>query len=333
MKLRSIIYLTLLAACLLSIQTAKSEIANTEAVNRFIAKMVSQHGFNETELKQEFQGVEFQQAILDAMAKPAEAKPWFKYREIFMTEARIAGGVQFWRANEAVLQAVQQQYGVPAEILIAIIGVESKYGAVTGKYRVIDALATLGFAHPSRSEFFLKELESYLLLSRKEGIDPMQPTGSYAGAMGMPQFMPSSFESYAVDFDHDGKRDIWKNSADAIASVANYFAHNHWQPGAAIAYPVTATGQAYQNALDKGVKPDATVAQIRALQIDIPKQLTDSANVKLLGFALAEGEELWLGLHNFYVITRYNHSPLYAMAVFQLSQAIAERKNSPSAPT
>ncbi len=329
MKLASLLLVTLSAINLFSIQNAHAEIADTEAVNRFIASMVSRHGFSEAELKQQFQGVEIQQSILDAMAKPAEAKPWFQYREIFMTEARINGGVQFWRDNEAALQAVQQQYGVPAEIIIAIIGVESKYGANTGKYRVIDALATLGFAHPTRSEFFLKELESFLLLSRKDGIDPLLPTGSYAGAMGMPQFMPSSFQSYAVDFDHDGKRDIWKDPVDAIASVANYFVHNQWQTGAAVAYPVSAIGESYRQALAKGVKPDTSVAKLRALQIEIPQQLANSETVKLLSFALAEGEELWLGLHNFYVITRYNHSPLYAMAVYQLSQAIAERKKTP----
>ena len=330
MKLRSLIYLSFAVVNLLSGQIAQADIADTEAVKRFIARMVGRHGFSAAELTRQFQGVETQPSILDAIAKPAEAKPWFQYREIFMTEARIAGGVEFWRNNAAALQAVQQQYGVPPEIIIAIIGVESKYGAVTGKYRVIDALATLGFAHPTRSEFFLNELESYLLLSRKEGLDPLLPTGSYAGAMGLPQFMPSSFLSYAVDFDHDGKRDIWKDQADAIASVANYFANNHWQAGAAVAYPVTAIGQSYRQALDKGVKPDVKVAQLRALGIQVPERLANTETVKLLSFALADGEELWLGLHNFYVITRYNHSPLYAMAVYQLSEAIAERQKTPS---
>jgi membrane-bound lytic murein transglycosylase B len=326
MKLSTLIFIAFTAGNALIGRLAQAELPNSEAVDRFINKMVTQHGFSESELKLQFQGVEFQQSILDAMAKPAEAKPWYKYREIFMTEARIEGGVQFWRDNAAALEAVQQQYGVPAEIIIAIIGVESKYGAVTGKYRVIDALATLGFGHPTRNEFFLKELENYLVLSQKEAIDPLQPTGSYAGAMGLPQFMPSSFLSYAVDFDHDGKRDIWKNPADAIASVANYFAHNQWQTGAAVAYPVTAKDQSYQQVIDKGLKPDTSVAKIRALHIETPQQLADNEAVKLLSFARLEDDELWLGLHNFYVITRYNHSPLYAMAVYQLSQAIAERK-------
>lgn len=313
-------------------QSALAEVAETDSFKGFVKHMVKQHHFKEAELRKLFKAVEIQQPILEAMSKPAEGKPWFQYREIFMTEARIAGGAQFWRDNEAALKAVERQYGVPAEILIAIIGVESRYGAHTGKYRVIDALATLGFAYPPRSEFFLKELENYLLLSREEHIDPLQPVGSYAGAMGLTQFMPSSFRNFAVDFDHDHKRDIWKNSGDAIASVANYFVHNHWQAGAPVVFSVSAQSEAYKQALSKGVKPDTTIGQLRNLQVDIPAHLANGETVKLLGFQQAAGEELWIGLHNFYVITRYNHSPLYAMAVYQLSQAIAERKKASLPP-
>lgn len=317
---------------LLAVQPVAAEVANTDSFNRFVKHMVKQHRFKEATLRKLFKAVEIQQPILEAISKPAEAKPWFQYREIFMTEARIAGGVQFWRDNEAALRAVERQYGVPAEIVIAIIGVETRYGAHTGKYRVIDALSTLGFAYPPRSEFFLKELENFLLLSREEHVDPLQPMGSYAGAMGLPQFMPSSFRHFAVDFDRDRKRDIWKNSADAIASVAHYFVENQWRAGAPIAFPVTASGEAYRQAMSKGVKPDTTVLQLRALQVDIPSQLAAGEAVKLLGYQQPAGEDLWIGLHNFYVITRYNHSPLYAMAVYQLSQAIADRKKSQFSP-
>jgi membrane-bound lytic murein transglycosylase B len=303
-------------------------IVETDSYERFIHLMVKQHGFQEARLREQLQHIQIQPAILEAIAKPAEAKPWFQYREIFLTEARIAAGVQFWRENEAALTRIEQHYGVPAEILLAIVGVETKYGANMGKYRVIDALATLGFARPQRSEFFQKELENFLLISRTEQLDPLQPIGSYAGAMGLPQFMPSSFSAYAVDFDQDGKRDIWHTSSDALASIANYLSRNQWQSGQAIAYPVTAHSQAYQNALDHGVKPNTTVKHLRDLSVSIPKQLSDATPVKLLSFAQLDGEELWIGLHNFYVITRYNHSPLYAMAVFQLSQALAERKKS-----
>ena len=323
---KSLSLLTLIAAGLLRIEPALAEIAETDSFKQFIGNMVKQQHFNEVELRKLFKVVQIQQPILDAMSKPAEGKPWFQYREIFMTEARIAGGVQFWKDNEAALKAVESQYGVPAEIIIAIIGVETKYGAHTGKYRVIDALATLAFAYPPRSEFFLKELEQFLLLAREEHIDPLQPMGSYAGAMGLPQFMPSSFRGYAKDLDMDGKRNIWTNSADAIASVANYFVRNQWRAGAPIAYPVSARGDACRQALGKGVKPDVSVGELRRMAVDIPAQLAASEMVKLLAYQQQEGEDLWLGLHNFYVITRYNHSPLYAMAVYQLSQAIAARK-------
>jgi membrane-bound lytic murein transglycosylase B len=243
-----------------------------------------------------------------------------------MTPARVAGGIEFWKANKATLKAVEKQYGVPVEIIVAIIGVETKYGANTGKYRVIDALSTLGFGHPTRSEFFLKELENFLLLTRLEHVDPLQPMGSYAGAMGFPQFMPSSYLAYAEDFDHDNKRDIWHNPADAIASVANYFVANHWQRGGAIAFQVSASGEAFRQALGKGVKPDTSMGQLRKLKVKIPKNLSNKASGKLLSYPLLDHEELWLGLENFYVITRYNHSPLYAMAVLQLSQAIKAGK-------
>ncbi|MCQ8180791.1 lytic murein transglycosylase B [Methylomonas sp. SURF-1] len=311
---------------LIGVGPVTAEIAPTDSFNAFVKHMTKQHRFNETELRSLFKAVNIQQPILDAMSKPAEGKPWFQYREIFMTEARIAGGVQFWKDNAATLQAVERQYGVPAEIIVAIIGVETKYGAHTGKYRVIDALATLGFAYPPRSEFFLKELEQFLVLAREEHMDPLQPMGSYAGAMGFPQFMPSSFRGFAKDFDGDGKRDIWSNPADAIASVANYFVRNQWQPGAPVAYPVSAKGESYRQALSKGVKPDIGVAELRQLQVELPPQLAGTEKVKLLSYQQQAGEDLWLGLHNFYVITRYNHSPLYAMAVYQLSQAIAARK-------
>lgn len=326
MKLKTVLSAACFSLGLFGTGNALAEIPQTEALQRFIGQMAKQHHFNPAELNNLFNNVEIQQPILDAMAKPAEGKPWYQYRAIFMTDSRIDGGVQFWRDNEDALQAVEREYGVPAEIIVAIIGIETKYGAFTGKYRVIDALSTLGFAYPSRSEFFLKELEHFLLLSREEHLDPLQPLGSYAGAMGMAQFMPSSYRAYAKDFDQDQKRDIWRNSRDAIASVANYFVANHWQAGGAIAFQVSANGNRYQQALSKGVKPDMTLAQLRQLGILAPAQISDGEQAKLLSYPLENAEELWLGLHNFYVITRYNHSPLYAMAAYQLSQAIKQKK-------
>ncbi|MGR8934716.1 MAG: lytic murein transglycosylase B [Gammaproteobacteria bacterium] len=298
------------------------------AVNTFIGQMVAKHRFDRNELTQLFAAVEMQDKILASIARPAEAMPWYRYRKIFMTDERIAAGVDFWRANEQALKTVERRYGVPAPVITAIIGVETFYGKRTGSYRVIDALSTLGFGYPKRSEFFLRELENFLLLCRDEHIDPLQPLGSYAGAMGMPQFMPSSFRSYAADFEGDKRQDIWNNPADAIASVANYFAKHQWHSGAPVAFPARVTGTAYRRALSKDPKPDWSVKRLQAVKVSIPAKLAGATPVKLLAFETENGEELWAGLHNFYVITRYNHSPLYALAVYQLSEAIAAKKKS-----
>lgn len=325
-----ILRMVFLTLCFLLVSCA-SNIKDTNLVNVFINRMVATYGFDKKELNELFQAVEIKEDIIKKISSPAEAMPWYKYRKIFMTDARINGGVRFWQENQSTLIAVENQTGVPAEIIIAIIGVETAYGQKTGSYRVIDALATLAFAYPPRSKFFLGELESFLLLCREEHLNSLMPIGSYAGAMGMPQFMPSSYRSYAVDFDGDGHRDIWHNDSDVIASVANYFIKHQWQPGKAIAFPVSATGKNYKTALNSELKPDLRVDQLELLNLKISRPLPFNTKVKLLAFeqeafGQKPGEELWVGLDNFYVITRYNHSPLYAMVVYQLSQAILNKK-------
>ncbi len=301
-------------------------IKDTEPVNAFIGQMVAKHQFDKTELDALFETVEIKQDILKKIASPSEGLPWYKYRKIFLTDARIDAGVQFWRDNAAALAAAERQYGVPPEIIVAIIGVETQFGKNTGNYRVIDALSTLAFAYPPRSKFFLGELESFLLLCRDEHMNPAEPLGSYAGAMGLPQFMPSSFMSYAVDFDNDNRRDIWRDSRDVIASIGNYFAKHHWQAGQIIAVPVTAKGESYKTALTKDLKPELRIDELESLNLTTMRQLPLDSKVKLLSFEQQQGEELWAGLDNFYVITRYNHSPLYAMAVYQLSVSILNKK-------
>ena len=305
---------------------ALAAIEETELFNGFVSNMVEKHQFDDAELKQLFQSVEIKEKIIKTMERPAEGLPWYKYRKIFMTDKRIKGGVKFWQENEVALSEVEAETGVPAEIIVAIIGVETQYGENTGHHRVIDALSTLGFAYPKRSKFFLGELESFLILCREEKMNPLDPTGSYAGAMGIPQFMPSSYRAYAADFENDKKRDIWNNPADAIASVANYFIKHHWLKGGAVAFPVTTEGDAYQQALTKGLKPDLKWNELQALSVNSQQTLKQDESVKLLAYQQEEASDLWIGLHNFYVITRYNHSPLYAMAVYQLSTAIAEKR-------
>lgn len=315
-------------ACGLLITACTSSLSNTKPVNEFIRTMASNHQFDKNELDELFQSAEIKDDILKKMAAPAEGLPWHRYRKIFMTEARINGGVKFWQENAAALAGAEQRYGVPAEIIVAIIGVETLYGQRTGNYRVLDALATLAFAYPPRSPFFRSELENFLLLCREEQLNPLDPTGSYAGAMGIPQFMPSSFRAYSVDFDNDGRRDIWHNNADVIASIANYFVQHHWQTGQAVAAPITATGTTYKTALNDNLKPNLRLATLESLNLKISVPLALDTKVKILELKQEQGEELWAVLDNFYCLTRYNHSPLYAMAVYQLSQSILNKKGS-----
>ncbi len=316
----------LICTSLLFSINVKAAIEETEMFNSFVDKMVNQHQFNSAELKKLFQSVNIQQKIIDTMEKPAEGLSWHKYRKIFMTESRIKEGVQFWQKHKAILTAVEEKYGVPAEIIIAILGVETKYGQNTGYDKVIDALSTLAFNYPKRSKFFLGELESFLILCREEKMNPLEPKGSYAGAMGLPQFMPSSYRAYAADYENDQKRDIWNNPADAMASIANYFVKHHWKKGGEIVFPVSVKGEAYKQVLTKGLKPDFSWGEVQAKQITSKHTINKDERVKLLSFQQEKSQDLWVGLNNFYVITRYNHSPLYAMAAYQLSEAISKER-------
>lgn len=300
-------------------------IQDQRGLSEFIDTLVDEQEFDRPALKKLFAGVAVQEQVLQLMASPAEAKPWHAYRKIFVTDSRISGGVDFWRANEATLARVESEYGVPPEVIVAIIGVETRYGGYTGSYRVIDALYTLAFHYPKRAKFFRKELEQFLLLCREEKLDPAKPKGSYAGAMGLPQFIPSSYRSYAADFDGDDQRDIWSSSSDSIASVANYFAKHGWRTGEQVTVPVKVDGDKYKDALGDGLELEHAIDELIKLDIKIPEDLKGSFKAKLLQLDREDGPAFWLGLHNFYVITRYNHSALYAMAVHQLSQKIRSR--------
>jgi membrane-bound lytic murein transglycosylase B len=259
------------------------------------------------------------------MSKPAEKRlQWYEYRKIFLTQSRIDGGVEFWHRNADALRDAARVFGVAPQIIIAIIGVETRYGSNTGRHRVIDALSTLAFDYPARSPFFTSELEQYLLLGREEKIDLLATTGSYAGAMGYSQFIPSSYREYAVDFDGDGRRDLWHSPRDIIASVANYFHLHGWQAGQPVAVPakVQTTAGKLQSILDLGYEPRTTLGALRADGITPQRKYPDDQQAALLRYEQENGPEYWLGFPNFYVITRYNHSPLYAMAVYQLSEEI-----------
>lgn len=301
-------------------------IAERPHVQAFMHEMAVQHGFDKTMLDRLFQQVVIDEKILDAIARPAEAKPWHQYRRIFLTEARIQDGLAFWDRHGDVLAAARARYGVPPEMIVAIIGIETSYGQKTGNHRVIDALSTLAFEYPKRAGFFRRELVDFLLLCREEGIDPILPKGSYAGAMGIPQFMPSSYRRYAADLNGDRRRDIWADPADAIASVANYFSAHGWQSGAVVALPAEARGHRFHTLLGPDLKPRQPIGKLRKLGIESRLPLPERTHVKLLELEEEQGQSYWLTMQNFYVISRYNHSPLYAMAAYQLSRELLARR-------
>ena len=296
-------------------------------VAQFVGEMTRDYGFAGEQLMDVFREVARKQSILDAISRPAErVKPWKDYRPIFITDSRIARGVDFWRQHEAALTRAEREYGVPASVIVSIIGVETFFGRNTGNYRVIDALSTLAFDYPPRADFFRKELREYLLLSREEQVDPLTLKGSYAGAMGLPQFMPSSFRAYAVDFDGDGHINIWTDADDAIGSVASYFQRHGWVAGEAVVSQATVQGEHADDGLSPGIDPVKTIGELRALGWSGHDALRDDLPVTAFRLDGANGPEYWIGLKNFYAITRYNRSVMYAMAVHQLADLLVQAR-------
>ncbi|MDX1605703.1 MAG: lytic murein transglycosylase B [Candidatus Competibacterales bacterium] len=296
-------------------------------IQSFIREMAAEHGFDQARLTEQFARIRRRDDIIALITRPAErTKPWHEYRAIFLDRQRIENGAAFWREHATTLARAEQTYGVPPEIVTAIIGVETRYGRVTGRDGVLEALTTLAFDYPRRADFFRRELEEYLLLTREEGIDPLSLLGSYAGAMGIAQFMPSSYRAYAVDFDDDGLRDLWHNPVDAIGSAASYLGEHGWRAGAPVVAAAEVSGSAWRAQLDQGMEPRLTVAEWRALGVRPEVPVDDARRAILLELEGADGPIYRLGFHNFYVITRYNRSPLYAMAVFELAQAIRARR-------
>ncbi|HEX7046736.1 MAG TPA: lytic murein transglycosylase B [Gammaproteobacteria bacterium] len=290
----------------------------------FVSNM-AKHGFTEAELNRLFSGVTKQQAIIDAITRPAESKDWHEYRPIFITEKRIEGGVEFWNAHADLLARAEREFGVDAEIIVAIIGIETFYGRITGSWRVIEALATLGFDYPPRGEFFLGELEEFLLLTREEAIDPRNVEGSYAGAMGAGQFISSSYRAYAVDFDKDGKRDLWNSWADVIGSVANYLSRHGWDHGEVIVVPAAVPEGATPPLQEQGMEI-VNAGALRKHGVVFSEGISNDTEVRFVALQLEDDMAYRVGLNNFRVITRYNRSPLYAMAAVELARAIkAER--------
>ena len=299
-----------------------------EDVAGFVSRVHERHGMDRDTVASILGLARIQPRIIEAISRPAEkVKPWHEYRAIFMTPDRIGAGVEFARTHREELEEIAARTGVPLEILVGIVGVETFYGRITGRYRVLDALATLAFEYPPRSGFFSGELEQFLLMLREQGLEAEGPTGSYAGAMGLPQFIPSSYRAYAVDGDGDGRVDLWESTSDVLSSVANYFSAHGWQAGA----PVVARarpGDADAGALtDPGLKPSTTVGALRQAGVELTGAVPESPEAPAGLFVLEgpDGPQYWAGFHNFYVITRYNRSLMYALAVHELGQAVRER--------
>ena len=315
-----------IALCVFPLASALAIDLDQPEVQAFIDAMVEQHDFDRDELRDTLGAAELKQSILDAIAKPAEKTlSWAEYREIFITPERIEAGARFWSDNEDELRQVSEETGVPMEMLVGIIGVETYFGRITGSFRVLDALATLAFSYPPRAKFFRRELEEYLLLVREEGIQPTDATGSYAGAMGRPQFMPSSYRAYAVDATGDGKRDIWNDWTDVAGSIANYFLEHGWKSGEEVAAHASLSGDWQGPAPEPAntLKPTETVASLSRKGVMFVTSLPGDSESELLTYEGTDGLEHWVGFHNFFVITRYNRNVMYALAVHQLGQEIA----------
>ena len=307
-----------------SATTSAGEYEQRQDVMAFAEEMQVRYNYDQNDVLLLLAQSEKKQKILEAIARPAEkAKPWKEYRKIFITDARIDGGGDFWLAHEKELQVVSERYQVSPEMIVAIIGVETSYGKNTGSYRVLDALTTLAFDYPPRSAFFRQELQHFLLLAREQKQNPLTLTGSYAGAMGYGQFMPSSYRNYAVDFNGDAFADIWQNTSDAIASVANYFHKHGWKQGEPVLVRARVATDFDTSLLDAGLKPQYSLLELAAKGVTpVVDGLGNQRRAVLIRQEGDYGTEYWLGFDNFYTITRYNTSSMYAMAAYQLAEAI-----------
>jgi membrane-bound lytic murein transglycosylase B len=295
-------------------------------IKDFIAHMAGTSSFTKRQLRKLLKAAKSQPAIIDAMDRPAEkAKPWSEYRPIFVTERRIREGAEFWAAHRQALDQASIHSGVPPEYLAAILGVETYYGRLTGSYRVLDALATLAFEYPARAPFFRDELEQYLLLTRDMGLDPLSVKGSYAGAMGAPQFMPSNYRRYAVDADADGHIDLWTNWPDVCASVGNYLKEHGWNAGEPVLSEASVAPDQAPDLDGRTLALSETVGSLHTKGVSFDSPMPGDAPALLIAVDDTDGVHWRVGYNNFYVITRYNHSALYAMAVYELAAAVKQR--------
>ena len=314
---------TLSAGCLAS---EGSGYEQRPEVGEYMDGLVAEHGFERGWLAKTLAAAHKNEDVLARISRPAEkALAWHEYRRIFITDKRIDGGVEFWAQHRATLDAAHERFAVAPQIVVAIIGVETYYGRIKGSFRVLDSLTTLAFDYPRRAKFFKGQLTEFFLLVREEGADPLAFSGSYAGAMGFGQFIPSSYRAFAVDFDDDGQRDIWRNEVDAIGSVANYFARHDWRGDGPTALQVQVSKEDTKALANDGLDLKRTVAEWRSAGVTGADAIDPALKAALYRMETEQGDQFWLALHDFYVITRYNRSAMYALAVLQLSEAIQQQ--------
>ena len=319
--------------CSLSINAIAGNVplvVEREDVQVFINDVASKHGYDKKALEQLFRQVNVREAVVNSIKNPAEAKPWHFYKSFFVdNKKRQREGIAFWQANQEILNQAEKKFGVPANIIVAILGIETFYGQSQGKYRVIDSLSTLAFEYPKRAPFFRKELEHYLLMADENKLDPLAIYGSYAGAMGYAQFMPSSYRNFAVSYSGSNEADLMNSPQDAIFSIANYLSVNGWKTGAPIAHKTTVKGKKYEQVLPKPrhYQPTYTQTQLANYNIRPIKQIPNTEKAVILALDGKHNKEYWLGFQNFYAITRYNPSENYAMAVFLLGDKLNKLKN------
>ena len=302
-----------------------TETANTE-ITEFAQSMQQQHGFDSKQIIAELTQLAPRKDIIARISKPAESMPWHRYRQIWMKDKRINDGVAFWAQHEATLKKAEQEFGVDSSIIVGIIGVETFYGRIQGDFPVIEALHTLGFYYPKRSKFFRSELEQFYLLAKEQNWALPSIKGSYAGAMGMGQFISSSYRHYGYDFNQDGQVNLFDDPVDMIGSVANYFKKHGWKKGGFVAEKVSLPDSA-KSLVQSGLKLKSDLDKVQGSGIKLSNNQVDSKKLGVFPFAISDAEkEYWVGGDNFYVITRYNRSRLYALAVYQLSQAIKAKR-------
>lgn len=291
-------------------------------LENMVDKLVSEHGLDRAELEQTFSEVSLRPEVVESIKKPAERLPWHRYRSFFLNPGQIESGVEFWREHESTLARAERETGVPREIIVAVIGIETRYGTTLGSHPVLDALTTLTLEYPRRQAFFGEQLEHFLLLAHEQDLDSLAIRGSYAGAIGIPQFMPTSYRQYAVDFNGDGTVDLVNQTEDAIGSVANYLKRFKWQAGEPVSVKLASTENLDDGLLDNDSRLPTTAAALREAGVDIEPSVRDSLKAGVLGLDGEEETLYWAVFENFYVLTRYNTSVLYAMAVHELSTAL-----------